>query len=190
MLSHVSTWKNTTLIHYAPSPSGAVQLHGTLPSALLLTAQGTLCLEANVLHKGWFLISYLLLTEQWIHLFLSLFIAPDGQNSQKDFPKGLAAIQEELQEVGRRFRSVTFHNWQLFGPFYSAVLKKVLFPEAEPDSGRGSMWSSLLRTTQEDKGGTHSPTISQIMLRLVKKPSDKPIWAAQLLGSDSTSISE
>ncbi|NXC39927.1 TCP11 protein, partial [Penelope pileata] len=47
--------------------------------------------------------------EQRIHLFLSLFISPDGQNSQ-DFPKGLDAIQEELQEVGRGFRSVTHHN--------------------------------------------------------------------------------
>ncbi|XP_031461596.1 T-complex protein 11 homolog isoform X2 [Phasianus colchicus] len=77
--------------------------------------------------------------KQRIHLFLSLFISPDGQNSQKDFPKGLDAIQEELQEVGRRFRSVTYHNRQVFGPFYSAILKKVLFPEAEPDSGRYSM---------------------------------------------------
>ncbi|POI21734.1 hypothetical protein CIB84_014519 [Bambusicola thoracicus] len=77
--------------------------------------------------------------KQRIHLFLSLFISPDGQKSQKDFPKGLNAIQEELQEVGRRFRSVTYHNRQVFGPFYSAILKKVLFPEAEPDSGRDSM---------------------------------------------------
>ncbi|XP_040508963.1 T-complex protein 11 homolog isoform X3 [Gallus gallus] len=77
--------------------------------------------------------------KQRIHLFLSLFISPDGQKSQKDFPKGLDAIQEELQEVGHRFRSVTYHNRQVFGPFYSAILKKVLFPEAEPDSGRDSM---------------------------------------------------
>uniref|UniRef100_A0A8B9DES7 TCP11 n=1 Tax=Anser cygnoides TaxID=8845 RepID=A0A8B9DES7_ANSCY len=48
--------------------------------------------------------------EQRIHLFLSHFISPDGWNSQKDFPKGLDAIQEELQEVGRRFRSVIHHN--------------------------------------------------------------------------------
>ncbi|NXI65205.1 TCP11 protein, partial [Anseranas semipalmata] len=48
--------------------------------------------------------------EQRIHLFLSLFISPDGRNSQKDFPKGLDAIREELQEVGRRFRSVIHHN--------------------------------------------------------------------------------
>ncbi|NXJ88584.1 TCP11 protein, partial [Corythaixoides concolor] len=50
--------------------------------------------------------------EQRIHSFLSLFISPDGQNSQKDFPKGLDAIQEELLEVGHRFGSMIQHNKQ------------------------------------------------------------------------------
>ncbi|KAM6370213.1 T-complex protein 11 homolog [Pluvialis apricaria] len=72
--------------------------------------------------------------EQRIHSFLSLFISPGGQNSQKDFPKGLNPIQEELLEVGRRFGSVIHHNRQVFGPYYSAILKKVLLPNAEPDS--------------------------------------------------------
>ncbi|NXJ71028.1 TCP11 protein, partial [Rostratula benghalensis] len=50
--------------------------------------------------------------EQRIHFFLSLFIAPNGQNSQKDFPNGLDPIQEELLEVGRSFGSVIHRNWQ------------------------------------------------------------------------------
>ncbi|NXF50495.1 TCP11 protein, partial [Oceanites oceanicus] len=50
--------------------------------------------------------------EQRIHSFLSLFISPDGQNSHKDFPKGLDPIQEELLEVGHRFGSVIHHNRQ------------------------------------------------------------------------------
>ncbi|XP_064354058.1 T-complex protein 11 homolog isoform X1 [Dromaius novaehollandiae] len=73
--------------------------------------------------------------EQRIHSFLSLFISPNGQNSLKDLPKGLDAIQEELLEVGRRFGSVIHHNRQVFGPYYSEILKKVLFPEPEPDTG-------------------------------------------------------
>ncbi|KFQ79249.1 T-complex protein 11, partial [Phaethon lepturus] len=72
--------------------------------------------------------------EQRIHSFLSLFISPDGQNSQKDFPKGLDPIQEELLEVGRRFGSVIHHNRQVFGLYYSRILKEVLLPDAEPDS--------------------------------------------------------
>ncbi|KAM9595345.1 T-complex protein 11 homolog [Morphnus guianensis] len=75
--------------------------------------------------------------EQRIHSFLSLFISPDGLNSQKDFPKGLDTIQEELLEVGRRFGSVIQHNRQLFAPYYSGILKKVLLPDAEPDSDTG-----------------------------------------------------
>ncbi|XP_059687013.1 T-complex protein 11 homolog [Gavia stellata] len=75
--------------------------------------------------------------EQRIHSFLSLFIFPDGQNSQKDFPKGLDPIQEELLEVGHRFGSVIHHNRQVFGPYYSGILKKALLPDAEPDSDAG-----------------------------------------------------
>ncbi|KAM9255491.1 LOW QUALITY PROTEIN: T-complex protein 11 homolog [Cariama cristata] len=69
--------------------------------------------------------------EQRIHSFLSLFISPDGQNSQKDF------IQEELLEVGRRFGSVIHHNRQVYGPYYLGILKKMLLPDAEPDSEAG-----------------------------------------------------
>ncbi|NWY06203.1 TCP11 protein, partial [Nothoprocta ornata] len=50
--------------------------------------------------------------EQRIHSFLSLFISPNGQNSPKDLPKGLEAIQEELLAVGRRFGTVVHHNRQ------------------------------------------------------------------------------
>uniref|UniRef100_A0A8C4UY20 Uncharacterized protein n=1 Tax=Falco tinnunculus TaxID=100819 RepID=A0A8C4UY20_FALTI len=73
--------------------------------------------------------------EQRIHSFLDLFISPDGQNSQKDFPKGLDPIQEELLEVGHRFGSV-IHNRQVFRPFYSAFLR-ALFPDAAADSDGG-----------------------------------------------------
>ncbi|KAM6040745.1 LOW QUALITY PROTEIN: T-complex protein 11 homolog [Theristicus caerulescens] len=76
--------------------------------------------------------------EQRIHSFLSLFISPDGQNSQKDFPEGLDPIQEELLEAGRRFGSVIHHNRQGFGPYYSGILKKMLLPDAEPDSDAGT----------------------------------------------------
>ncbi|XP_074019636.1 T-complex protein 11 homolog [Numenius arquata] len=75
--------------------------------------------------------------EQRIRSFLSLFISPDGQNLQKDFPKGLDPIQEELLEVGRSFGSVIHHNRQVFGPYYAGILQKVLLPNAEPDSDAG-----------------------------------------------------
>uniref|UniRef100_A0A8C0IMS0 T-complex 11 n=1 Tax=Chelonoidis abingdonii TaxID=106734 RepID=A0A8C0IMS0_CHEAB len=49
--------------------------------------------------------------------------------------KGLAPIQEELLEVGHRFGSVIHHNRQVYGPYYLAILKKVVLPGAEPEAG-------------------------------------------------------
>uniref|UniRef100_A0A8C3RL44 T-complex 11 n=1 Tax=Chelydra serpentina TaxID=8475 RepID=A0A8C3RL44_CHESE len=72
--------------------------------------------------------------EQRIHSFLSLHLSPSAQNS-RSLPKGLAPIQEELLEVGHRFGSVIHHNRQVYGPYYLAILKKVLLPEAEPEAG-------------------------------------------------------
>ncbi|KAM8988491.1 LOW QUALITY PROTEIN: T-complex protein 11 homolog [Ara ararauna] len=72
-------------------------------------------------------------TEQQIHCFLCLLISPDGQR-QKDFLKSLGPVQEELWEAGSRFGSVIHHNRQEFGPHHSGILKKVLLPDAEPDS--------------------------------------------------------
>ncbi|KAM9519983.1 LOW QUALITY PROTEIN: T-complex protein 11 homolog [Guaruba guarouba] len=72
-------------------------------------------------------------TEQQIHCFLCLLISPDGQR-QKDFLKSLGPVQEELWEAGSRFGSVIHHNRQEFGLHHSGILKKVLLPDAEPDS--------------------------------------------------------
>ncbi|XP_065447782.1 T-complex protein 11 homolog isoform X2 [Chrysemys picta bellii] len=72
--------------------------------------------------------------EQRIHSFLSLHLSPSAQNS-RSLPKGLAPIQEELLEVSHRFGSVIYHNRQVYGPYYLAILKKVVLPGAEPEAG-------------------------------------------------------
>ncbi|XP_034623334.1 T-complex protein 11 homolog isoform X2 [Trachemys scripta elegans] len=72
--------------------------------------------------------------EQRIHSFLSLHLSPSAQNS-RSLPKGLAPIQEELLEVSHRFGSVIHHNRQVYGPYYLAILKKVVLPGAEPEAG-------------------------------------------------------
>ncbi|XP_067387659.1 T-complex protein 11 homolog isoform X2 [Emydura macquarii macquarii] len=74
--------------------------------------------------------------EQRIHSFLSLHLSPGTQNS-RSFPQGLAPIQEELLEVGHRFGNVIYHNRQVYGPYYQAILKKVL-PQVEPEAGLDS----------------------------------------------------
>uniref|UniRef100_A0A8C4VL50 T-complex 11 n=1 Tax=Gopherus evgoodei TaxID=1825980 RepID=A0A8C4VL50_9SAUR len=65
--------------------------------------------------------------EQRIHSFLSLHLSPSAQNSCS-LSKGLAPIQEELLEVGHRFGSMIHHNRQVYGPYYLAILKKVVLP--------------------------------------------------------------
>nr|XP_032648481.1 T-complex protein 11 X-linked protein 1-like isoform X3 [Chelonoidis abingdonii] len=72
--------------------------------------------------------------EQRIYSFLSLHLSPSAQNSCS-LSKGLAPIQEELLEVGHRFGSVIHHNRQVYGPYYLAILKKVVLPGAEPEAG-------------------------------------------------------
>nr|XP_034979226.1 T-complex protein 11 homolog isoform X1 [Zootoca vivipara] len=78
-----------------------------------------------------------ILIEQRIQTFLRLCLYPGGQNA-KNLPQGLAPIQEELLEVGQRFGSLIHHNRQVFGPYYSGILKKLLLPEGKSEAGTDS----------------------------------------------------
>uniref|UniRef100_A0A8C8SJS1 T-complex 11 n=1 Tax=Pelusios castaneus TaxID=367368 RepID=A0A8C8SJS1_9SAUR len=75
--------------------------------------------------------------EQRIHSFLTLHLVPEAQSSSS-LPKSLAPIQEELLDVGRRFSCVIHHNWQVYGPYYMAILKTVL-PPVESEAGIDSV---------------------------------------------------
>nr|XP_056700798.1 T-complex protein 11 homolog [Euleptes europaea] len=72
--------------------------------------------------------------EQRIQTFLGQCVSPGGQNS-KNLPQGLAPVQEELLEVGQRFGNLTVHNRQVFGPYYSEILKNFLLPEGKKAGG-------------------------------------------------------
>ncbi|KAJ7332973.1 hypothetical protein JRQ81_015153 [Phrynocephalus forsythii] len=74
------------------------------------------------------------LIEQRIQTFLRHCLAPGGKIS-KNLPHGLAPIQEELLEVGQRFGNLINHNRQVFGPYYSGILKELLLPEGMADPG-------------------------------------------------------
>ncbi|XP_062997565.1 T-complex protein 11 homolog [Elgaria multicarinata webbii] len=75
-----------------------------------------------------------ILIEQRIQTFLRHYLCPSGQNS-KNLLQGLGPIQEELLEVGQRFGSLINHNRQVFGPYYSGILKKLLLQEGKSDIG-------------------------------------------------------
>ncbi|ETE73245.1 T-complex protein 11-like protein, partial [Ophiophagus hannah] len=67
------------------------------------------------------------LIEQRIQTFLRHCLYPGGQNA-KNLLQGLNPIQEEVLEIGQRFGSLIHHNRQVFGPYYSEILKKLLLP--------------------------------------------------------------
>ncbi|XP_066481288.1 T-complex protein 11 homolog [Tiliqua scincoides] len=75
--------------------------------------------------------------EQRIQAFLRNCLSPGGQNS-KDLLQSLAPVQEELLEVGQKFGCLINHNRQVFGPYYSGILKKLLLSEGKPEEGTDS----------------------------------------------------
>ncbi|KAM6454854.1 T-complex protein 11 homolog isoform 1-T1 [Liasis olivaceus] len=78
-----------------------------------------------------------ILIEQRIQTFLRHCLYPGGQNS-KNLLQGLTPIQEELLEIGQRFGSLINHNRQVFGPYYSEILKKLLLPVGKSETGKVS----------------------------------------------------
>ncbi|KAF7253255.1 hypothetical protein EYD10_01525 [Varanus komodoensis] len=110
--------------------------------------------------------SILIPTEQRIQTFLRHCLYPGGQKS-KNLLQGLAPIQEELLEVGQRFGSLVNHNRQVFGPYYSGILKKLLLPEGKSDTGTRQYCTSV-----HEKPDTK---LSQLIIRLSpSEPQDHP----------------
>uniref|UniRef100_A0A670ZH13 Uncharacterized protein n=1 Tax=Pseudonaja textilis TaxID=8673 RepID=A0A670ZH13_PSETE len=74
---------------------------------------------------------------QRIQTFLRHCLYPGGQNA-KNLLQGLNPIQEEVLEIGQRFGSLIHHNRQVFGPYYSEILKKLLLPGEKSETGKVS----------------------------------------------------
>ncbi|XP_012979769.2 LOW QUALITY PROTEIN: T-complex protein 11 homolog [Mesocricetus auratus] len=66
--------------------------------------------------------------DQRIHLFLKCCLVLGVQRSLVDLPGGLALIEAELAELGQMFVSLTQHNQQVFGPYYTEILKPLISP--------------------------------------------------------------
>uniref|UniRef100_A0A8C6VP58 T-complex 11 n=1 Tax=Naja naja TaxID=35670 RepID=A0A8C6VP58_NAJNA len=87
--------------------------------------------------KGQLFPNILISTEQRIQTFLRHCLYPGGQNA-KNLLQGLNPIQEEVLEIGQRFGSLIHHNRQVFGPYYSEILKKLLLPGGKSETGKVS----------------------------------------------------
>ncbi|XP_048203867.1 T-complex protein 11 homolog isoform X2 [Perognathus longimembris pacificus] len=66
--------------------------------------------------------------DQRIHLFLKCCLVLGVQRSLLDLPGGLSLIEAELAELGQKFVSLTHHNQQVFGPYYTDIIKKLISP--------------------------------------------------------------
>nr|XP_048307144.1 T-complex protein 11 homolog isoform X2 [Myodes glareolus] len=66
--------------------------------------------------------------DQRIHLFLKCCLVLGVQRSLLDLPGGLTLIEAELAELGQKFVSLTHHNQQVFGPYYTEILKPLISP--------------------------------------------------------------
>ncbi|KAL1771237.1 T-complex protein 11-like [Sigmodon hispidus] len=66
--------------------------------------------------------------DQRIHLFLKCCLVLGVQRSLLDLPGGLVLIEPELAELGQKFVSLTQHNQQVFGPYYTEILKPLISP--------------------------------------------------------------
>nr|XP_020019680.1 T-complex protein 11 homolog isoform X2 [Castor canadensis] len=66
--------------------------------------------------------------DQRIHLFLKCCLVLGVQRSLLDLPGGLTLIEAELAELGQKFVSLTHHNQQVFGPYYTEILKSLTSP--------------------------------------------------------------
>ncbi|XP_023580571.1 T-complex protein 11 homolog isoform X2 [Trichechus manatus latirostris] len=64
--------------------------------------------------------------DQRIRLFLKCCLVLGVQRSLSDLPGGLALIEVELAELGQKFVSLTHHNQQVFGPYYTEILKTLI----------------------------------------------------------------
>lgn len=74
------------------------------------------------------LLLLVLRTDQRIHLFLKCCLVLGVQRSLLDLPGGLTLIEAELAELGQKFVSLTHHNQQVFGPYYTEILKPLISP--------------------------------------------------------------
>ncbi|XP_037375458.1 T-complex protein 11 homolog isoform X2 [Talpa occidentalis] len=66
--------------------------------------------------------------DQRIRLFLKCCLVLGVQRSLLDLPGGLTVIEAELAELGQKFVNLTHHNQQVFGPYYTEIIKKLIVP--------------------------------------------------------------
>ncbi|XP_048879959.1 T-complex protein 11 homolog isoform X2 [Brienomyrus brachyistius] len=70
--------------------------------------------------------------------FLKAVVAAPTTQGAPPVPPALVLVAHELAELGMAFQRIVHFNQQVFGPYYSSILKKLLFPQGAPEMGLDS----------------------------------------------------
>ncbi|XP_055508930.1 T-complex protein 11-like protein 2 [Leucoraja erinacea] len=62
-----------------------------------------------------------------IELYMKNMLSVENQQKSIPVPGGLEPIQAELEEIGSQYVCIVKYNRQVYGPFYSGILRKLLF---------------------------------------------------------------
>ncbi|XP_066559619.1 T-complex protein 11-like protein 1 isoform X2 [Amia ocellicauda] len=68
------------------------------------------------------------------NFMLSFLGSTSAQKGPVGTPVGLAPVGAELAEAGAAFGRIVHHNRLVFGPYYSAILKRALLPQGETET--------------------------------------------------------
>ena len=86
--------------------------------------------------------------------FLSLLSAPPPRAGLDTVPAGLTAVRPELASLAAHFMALVDFNRRVYGPFYSRVLKKLMFDDAPLPAIPGAPPSAAAAPTEETPSQT------------------------------------
>ncbi|XP_073325402.1 T-complex protein 11-like protein 1 [Pagrus major] len=73
-----------------------------------------------------------------VQVFLQAMLQGGPAKRSPEPPAPLGLVSAELAELGTAFGRIVHFNRTVFGPFYAPVLRKLLFPPAEAETGEDS----------------------------------------------------
>ncbi|MBN3321989.1 T11L2 protein, partial [Atractosteus spatula] len=104
-----------------------------LPAEVQLSLKGQICSiteENNPISS---------LIDERVQLYFGRFLCtPDSHAAPPAVPGGLSFVQPELAELGAHFARVVRFNMQVYSPFYTGIMRKLLFSAAPGPAAAGA----------------------------------------------------
>ncbi len=77
-------------------------------------------------------------TGERVQGFLQAMLQGSPAKRSPELPAPLRLVTAELTELGTAFGRIVHFNRTVFGPFYAPILRKLLFPPGEAETGEDS----------------------------------------------------